>query len=127
MKKKKLLIITTGGTLACVQDDKGLLPGLSGKEILSHISHITGLYEVDFLELFQLDSANIQPAHWQEIARTIYENCTKYQGMVIFHGRRRSVHTGRNLYAERNYTVGAQLCRILPAEDKGSTGRGAEA
>ena len=62
MKKKKLLIITTGGTLACVQDDKGLLPGLSGKEILSHISHITGLYEVDFLELFQLDSANIQPA-----------------------------------------------------------------
>lgn len=35
--KKKLLIITTGGTLACIQDEKGLIPGLSGKRY-------TGLY-----------------------------------------------------------------------------------
>ena len=25
--KKKILIITTGGTLACVQNEKGLVPG----------------------------------------------------------------------------------------------------
>ena len=63
--KKKILIITTGGTLACVQDEKGLVPGLSSKDILSYISDITDLYDVDFLELFQLDSANIQPSNWQ--------------------------------------------------------------
>ena len=68
--KKKLLIITTGGTLACVQDEKGLVPGLSGKDILDYISDITVLYQVDFLELFQLDSANIQPENWQNIMLT---------------------------------------------------------
>ncbi len=123
MKKKKLLIITTGGTLACVQDDKGLLPGLSGKEILSHISHITGLYEVDFLELFQLDSANIQPAHWQEIARTIYENCTKYQGMVIFHGTDTMAYTASALsFMLPNLPIpvvitGSQLSILNPLAD----------
>ena len=47
--KKKLLIITTGGTLACIQDEKGLVPGLSGQDILAYISDITRLYQVDFL------------------------------------------------------------------------------
>ena len=65
--KKKLLIITTGGTLACIQDEKGLVPGLSGQDILAYISDITDLYQVDFLELFQLDSANIQPENWQKL------------------------------------------------------------
>ena len=51
--KKKILIITTGGTLACVQDKKGLIPGLSSSDILSYISDITDLYDVDFYELFQ--------------------------------------------------------------------------
>ena len=46
--KKKILIITTGGTLACVSSDNGLLPGLTSRDILSYISDITSLYEVDF-------------------------------------------------------------------------------
>lgn len=46
--KKKILIITTGGTLACVSSENGLLPGLNSKDILSYISDITSLYQVDF-------------------------------------------------------------------------------
>ena len=77
--KKKILIITTGGTLACVQNEKGLVPGLSSNDILSYISDITNLYDVDFYELFQLDSANIQPSNWQTMAETIYEKYTSYE------------------------------------------------
>ena len=71
--KKKILIITTGGTLACVSSENGLLPGLNSKDILSYISDITSLYQVDFYELFQLDSANIQPENWQAMAEAVYE------------------------------------------------------
>ena len=39
--KKKILIITTGGTLACVKSDNGLQPGMSSEEILSYITDIT--------------------------------------------------------------------------------------
>ena len=84
--KKKILIITTGGTLACVSSDNGLLPGLNSKDILSYISDITSLYEVDFYELFQLDSANIQPENWQAMAEAVYEKYKEYDGIVIFHG-----------------------------------------
>ena len=74
--KKKILIITTGGTLACVSSENGLLPGLNSKDILSYISDITSLYDVDFYELFQLDSANIQPENWQAMGLI-------YNGKVI--------------------------------------------
>ena len=84
--KKKILIITTGGTLACVSSENGLLPGLNSKDILSYISDITSLYEVDFYELFQLDSANIQPENWQAMAEAVYEKYKEYDGIVIFHG-----------------------------------------
>ena len=66
--KKKILIITTGGTLACVKSDNGLQPGMSSEEILSYITDITEFYEVDFYELFQLDSANIHPENWEKMA-----------------------------------------------------------
>lgn len=84
--KKKILIITTGGTLACVSSENGLLPGLDSKDILSYISDITSLYDVDFYELFQLDSANIQPENWQAMAEAVYEKYNEYHGIVIFHG-----------------------------------------
>ena len=36
---KKLLLITTGGTIASVSTDKGLAPGLQAKDILEYISY----------------------------------------------------------------------------------------
>lgn len=95
--KKKILIITTGGTLACVSSEKGLLPGLSGGDILSYISDITSLYQVDFFELFQLDSANIQPENWQEMAETVYGKYGDYDGIVIFHGTDTMAYTASAL------------------------------
>ena len=78
--KKKILIITTGGTLACVKSDNGLQPGMSSEEILSYITDITEFYEVDFYELFQLDSANIHPENWEKMAQVIYEKYNDYDG-----------------------------------------------
>lgn len=121
--KKKILILTTGGTLACVQDEKGLVPGLSSQDILSYISDITDLYDVDFLELFQLDSANIQPCHWQAMAETIYGQYQAYDGIVIFHGTDTMAYTASALsFMLLNIPVpvvitGSQLSILNPLAD----------
>ena len=121
--KKKLLIITTGGTLACIQDEKGLVPGLSGQDILAYISDITDLYQVDFLELFQLDSANIQPENWQKLAETIYEKHRDYDGIVIFHGTDTMAYTSSVLsFMLPNIPIpvvltGSQLSILNPLAD----------
>lgn len=121
--KKKLLIITTGGTLACIQDEKGLIPGLSGRDILDYISDITDLYQVDFLELFQLDSANIQPKNWQTLAETIYEKHRDYDGVVIFHGTDTMAYTSSVLsFMLPNIPIpvvltGSQLSILNPLAD----------
>ena len=38
--KKKLLIITTGGTIASVKDEAGLVPALSSEELLSYLPEL---------------------------------------------------------------------------------------
>lgn len=84
--KKKILIITTGGTLASAKSEEGLVPELSSKDVFSHINSIVHNYELQFLDLFSIDSANMQPEEWQTLARTIFNESTNYQGIVIIHG-----------------------------------------
>lgn len=121
--KKKILIVTTGGTLACVSSEKGLQPGLSSRDILSYISDITSLYQVDFFELFQLDSANIQPENWQTMAETVYEKYKSYDGIVVFHGTDTMAYTSSALsFMLPNIPIpvvitGSQLSILNPLAD----------
>lgn len=121
--KKKILIITTGGTLACVKSDNGLQPGMSSEEILSYITDITEFYEVDFYELFQLDSANIHPENWEKMAQVIYEKYNDYDGIVIFHGTDTMAYTSSALaFMLQNIPIpvvltGSQLSIANPLAD----------
>ena len=54
----KILMISTGGTLASSHGGNGLSPRLGGSEILKKISGLTAGFEVDEEELFSLDSSN---------------------------------------------------------------------
>lgn len=83
---KKILFILTGGTLASTKSDSGLKPGLSGEDILKDIYIMAKNYEVSFRELWSLDSTNMQPEEWKELAKVIYEECERYDGIVVIHG-----------------------------------------
>lgn len=83
---KKLFIISTGGTLASSHSDNGLSPGLHGNDILTRISGLTDGFEIEEEELFLLDSSNMQPEEWAQIAQKIYEKRRRYDGIVIIHG-----------------------------------------
>ena len=83
---KKILLIGTGGTIASDVTDSGLAPELTTEQLLSHIPGISDICGVDCLQLLNLDSTNMTPAHWLEIAACIREHYGCYDGFVITHG-----------------------------------------
>ena len=83
---KKILMITTGGTIASKKSQHGLTPGISAEELLAYIPAVKQICNVETLPLFNLDSTNMQPKHWQKLALTIEENYQNYDGFVICHG-----------------------------------------
>lgn len=85
-KKKNILIIATGGTIASRQGDDGLMPSMNIDEILAYLPGIEEQYNIQMKDLFSLDSSNIQPEEWVEIASSINDNYTNYDGIVVTHG-----------------------------------------
>ncbi|MDY7221220.1 asparaginase [Halalkalibacterium halodurans] len=83
---KKLLLLTTGGTIASIEGENGLVPGMNANDLLNYLPGIDLLCEIDGYPLMNLDSTNIQPEHWVDIANAIYERYDDYDGFVITHG-----------------------------------------
>ena len=102
-EKKKILLIATGGTIACKKSDSGLSPAMTIDEILSYVPQINDFCQVTSLQLFNIDSTDITPVHWLAIARTIKDNYALYDGFVILHGTDTMAYTAAVLsYLIRN-------------------------
>ena len=86
MNKKRILLIATGGTIACKKSENGLTPEMDGKELLQYVKEVEQYSIVDTITLFFVDSTNINDYHWLKMAKTIEENYTKYDGFLICHG-----------------------------------------
>ncbi len=83
---KKILLITTGGTIASVQTKDGLKPGLTGEQLLNYLPAISEMCDVDVQSLFSIDSTNIYYRHWLALASLIKESYDLYDGFIICHG-----------------------------------------
>lgn len=81
---KKLLLLSTGGTIASVASDSGLVPKESGEELIKLLGKLP--CEIEVQDILQLDSSNIQPEEWKFIAEKIYANRNDYDGIVVSHG-----------------------------------------
>lgn len=83
---KKILMIATGGTIASAPTENGLSPQLKPEELLRYIPDAKNICDIETLQLFNIDSTNISPVHWLEIANAIEDNYDNYDGFVITHG-----------------------------------------
>jgi L-asparaginase len=83
---KKILLLATGGTIASVEGNEGLVPGLSIEELLQFVPESSHDIKLDGKVLMNIDSTNLQPEHWVKIAHAVYENYHLYDGFVITHG-----------------------------------------
>lgn len=79
-------MITTGGTIACMPSENGLIPGISGNDIISLVPELKNICTIDTLELLNIDSSNISKKHYILILDTLEKNYDNYDGFVITHG-----------------------------------------
>ena len=68
---KKLLLLTTGGTIASKRSAEGLKPLMTSEELLSFVPQVKEFCEVTTTQVINIDSTNIQPEHWTRIALEI--------------------------------------------------------
>ena len=92
---KRILLIATGGTIACKQTASGLAPQLGAKELLSYVRDRAE--NVESIELFRMDSSNVQPEEWRAIAQAVADNMHKADGIVITHGTDTMAYTSSML------------------------------
>lgn len=92
---KKILLITTGGTIACAKTENGFSPTESASKALSD-----RLSDVETLAPFSLDSTDLTPAHWRKLYMAAQNACDsgKYGGIVILHGTDTLDYTAALLY-----------------------------
>jgi L-asparaginase len=83
---KKILVIGTGGTIAAVETKGGLRPAYTTEELISFFPEVLRMADIEGKMLFNIDSTNMQPHHWSEIAKEIGKQYDKYDGFVITHG-----------------------------------------
>ncbi|HEY0030580.1 MAG TPA: asparaginase [Bacteroidia bacterium] len=89
MSKSKVLLIYTGGTIGMMQDAKtGQLKPFDFKHLTEQIPELNKfdvtLSAVSFDK--PIDSSDMQPSVWIEIAKLIEKNYSKVDGFVVLHG-----------------------------------------
>ncbi len=96
---KKILIIHTGGTFGMVPQKPAatLAPQQVQERITRHVPELMQIAEIDFIAPFNLDSANLTPAHWQALGTTIAQHMDMYDGFVIIHGTDSMIFTAAAL------------------------------
>ncbi|MBA3663342.1 MAG: type I asparaginase [Bacteroidetes bacterium] len=88
-KQSSVLLIYTGGTIGMMQDaHTNELRPFDFKTLTQQIPELNkfdiGLSSIAFKK--PIDSSNMHPVVWIEIAKTIKENYHKFDGFVILHG-----------------------------------------
>ena len=83
---KHILLLGTGGTIACKRGDNGLTPLLTGDKLLSYVPAAREFCHVDAIQVLNIDSTNIHPKHWLMLSQVLEKNYDNYDGFVICHG-----------------------------------------
>ncbi len=102
VREARVCLLSTGGTITSIYDEdiQAYRPGLAMDALLSSLPPSLGSIEVVRRDLFQLDSANAQPHHWQEIATAVQEMDARrpdLDGFVILHGTDTMVYSASAL------------------------------
>jgi L-asparaginase len=126
----RVLLLHTGGTLGMRprHPDQALAPDEFGPTILSHAPEIGELAKVEAQVLFNLDSSDLGPAQWLELARAIAKAIEqdRCDGIVVTHGTDAMAYTASALsFLLRNLPCPVVLTGSQrPLADPRSDGRG---
>ena len=94
---KRILLLATGGTIASKESGEGLSPAITSEEILGYVPSLGELCQIDAIQLMNLDSTNVGPGHWLEMAGAIRRYYREYDGFVFTHGTDTMAYTAAAL------------------------------
>jgi len=87
--RSNILLIYTGGTIGMIKDfETGALKAFNFSELLHNIPELKLLeHHIDTISFKEpVDSSNMNPSHWIQIATIIEERFENYDGFVVLHG-----------------------------------------
>jgi L-asparaginase len=94
----RLLLIHTGGTLMMRGEGAApLAPDVYKQDLLAELPVLRKIAEIETRILFNLDSSDMQPHHWVELAATLHEELPRYDGFVVVHGTDTMAYTASAL------------------------------
>lgn len=94
---KHILLIATGGTIASKSSQHGLCPQIAAEEILSYVPKVREFCVPEAVQICNIDSTNMDPAHWKRMVETIRQEYNYYDGFVIAHGTDTMAYTAAAL------------------------------
>ena len=92
---KKILLLTTGGTISSIQSNNGLVPTDASKILIDALTDPS--LKIEYKNIMVLDSSNIQPEEWKIIAKEAFEALNAYDGIIITHGTDTMAYTATML------------------------------
>jgi len=98
--KPKILIIYTGGTIGMIENQEtGALEPFDFDHLMDNVPKVKMLdYIIENIQFeHPLDSSDINPRHWCEIARHIERNYERFDGFVVLHGTDTMAYTASAL------------------------------
>lgn len=98
MTTPKVLILHTGGTLMMRGGDPSpLVPDVYTHDLLTELPVLRKVAEIESRILCNLDSSDMQPHHWVELAAAVHASLDAYTGVVVVHGTDTMAYTASAL------------------------------
>ena len=98
--KPRILIVYTGGTIGMTEDlATGTLVPFSFDHLMRNVPKIGRLgYALDHVEIDPpIDSSNMNPVHWAQVAKMIADAYDDFDGFVVLHGTDTMAYTASAL------------------------------
>lgn len=97
--RANILILYTGGTFGMTYDERGVLVPFDFSLILHHLPSLRNLALSLTVVSFDkpIDSSNVQPEHWQMLARLVADHYDTHDGFVVLHGTDTMAYTASAL------------------------------
>ncbi len=99
-RKPHILIIYTGGTIGMIENPAThTLQPFDFRHLIDNVPKIKMLdYKIDNIQFNPpLDSSDMNPVYWMEMARAIEENFDRFDGFVVLHGTDTMAYTASAL------------------------------
>lgn len=125
-KLPKILLISTGGTIASKIDYRtgAVTPALTATELNASVPELSSIANIDTEVLFSEYSENLLPEHWKMIAEKLHSYVkSDYDGIIVAHGTDTMQYTAAALsfclsgYPKPVALVGSQRSSDRPSSD----------